>query len=163
MLLQFEHRVPVPREAVFRFHEAPANLAMLLRNWPGFRLLRHDANILPGTTTWFEQTIARCVPVVLGFRHTIYEPPYRFAEELIHGPFRRFTHTHEFEAAGEWTLMRDILEVELPWQYGGQLGTRLFVTRPLRGVFAHRHRALDWLVASGVLCPVNMATNVVRV
>jgi ligand-binding SRPBCC domain-containing protein len=151
MKVCFEHRVSLPVEVVFHFHENPAHLELMHCNWPGFRLLHHDGRVLPGSTTWIEQSIARCVPVVLGFRHTIYEPPTRFGEVLIHGPFRRFTHIHEFQQVGETTVVRDLLDVKLPWRYGGELGMRLFVGPAIRRVFASRHSVLTQLAQNDQL------------
>jgi ligand-binding SRPBCC domain-containing protein len=88
----------------------------------------------------------------MGFRHTIYEPPQRFCEELFHGPYARFVHLHEFEerSAGT-TLVRDSLDVSLPWQYGSEAALRLLVAPMLRRTFAFRQRALRRLVAAGAV------------
>ena len=143
MELRFEQVVALPREAVFAFHEDPEHLVRLHRGWAAFRLLHHDGGVAPGSRTWFEITVAGIVPVVLGFEHTVYEPPLRFGERLIHGPFRKFSHTHEFEdgAAGK-TVVRDLLDVELPWYYGGEPAMRLIVGPLLRRAFGLRGAAL---------------------
>jgi ligand-binding SRPBCC domain-containing protein len=151
MQFRFEHYIDLPVSVVFGFHQDPRNLGVLQEGWPGFRLLHHTENIAPGTTIWFAQTVAGCVPVVLGFRHTVYEPPHRFAEALIHGPFSLFTHAHEFEPVGRGTVLRDLLEVRLPWYYGGEPGVRLWVAPALRRVFVFRHRVLQRLAARGIL------------
>ena len=151
MNFRFEHCIRLPIEEVFRFHEDPANLGVLLHGWPGFRLLHHDGHIFPGAMTWFEQTIAACIPMVLGFRHMLYEPPHRFAEELIHGPFRHFAHVHEFEQVEHATMVRDLLEVRLPWHYGGDAAVRICVAPALRRVFAFRHQALERWAAHAAL------------
>jgi hypothetical protein len=92
----FEQVVEAPIERVFGFHASPTHLALLHRDCTTFRLLHHDGDVRPGCTTWFEEKLAGFLPVVLGFRHVTYEPPLRFAEELIHGPYDRFIHVHEF-------------------------------------------------------------------
>ena len=146
MHFRFEKTLPAPIEDVFAFHEDPANLEVLLDAWPGFRMLHHHNSIQPGWEVWFEQTFAYCAPVVMGFRHTLYEPPHRFAEEIIHGPFSRFDHLHEFEKAntGE-TVVRDQLEIRLPWQYGGAPGVRWIAAPTIRRVFQMRHGRLERL------------------
>src|SRR5689334_12954199 len=72
--LVFEHEVGAPLETTFAFHEDPGNLEQLLTMENGFRLLHHDGCNRPGSETWFEITVAGWVPVVLGFKHTLYEP-----------------------------------------------------------------------------------------
>ena len=142
MELRFEHLVEAPIEAVFAFHENPANLALLLEEWDAFRLIHHDGHIHVGSTTWFEVGVARFLPVVLGFVHTVYEPPHRFAEELIHGPFRRFVHIHEFAGSANGTVVRDLLNVSLPWWYGGESAMNVWLRSALERVFDTRGRAL---------------------
>ena len=151
MELSFEHVIPAPIERVFRFHASPVNLTALHRDPGTFRLLHHDGDVRPGCTTWFEQTVAGFVPVVLGFRHVTYEPPHRFAEELIHGPYERFVHEHEFEARGGGTLVRDRLDVAVPWQYGGTLALRVVVAPRIRAAFVARQQALRALAARDLL------------
>ncbi len=151
MEFRFEHLVPVPRETLFRFYENPAHLSLLHAGIPGFRLLHHEGTIQPGATLWVEQTIGGCIPLVMGFRHLVYEPPGLFGEEMIHGPFSIFKHIHEFEQVGDATVVRDLLDITLAWPYGGALGTRLFAAASIRSLFALRSRALQRLVDSGEL------------
>ena len=147
----FEQVINASREVLFAFHANPPNLAVLFRDDPTFRLLHHDGDIRPGCTTWFENTVAWCVPVVMGFRHIAYEPPHRFCDELIHGPYERFMHTHEFEECPEGGLVRDRLDVRLSWQYGGETVLRLVIAPRIRRAFAFRQRALERIVAAGGL------------
>jgi ligand-binding SRPBCC domain-containing protein len=145
--LSFEHEVPASLAAAFAFHEDPANLVRLLSTEQGFRLLHHDGNNQPGSETWFEVTIAGCVPAVLGFKHTLYEPPHRFAESLVHGPFASFEHRHEFQPTAAGTLVKDAIDVMLPWYYGGHAATRLYVAPMIQRLFWHRHHNLSRITA----------------
>ena len=148
MLRTFEHRVALPLEELFRFHADPGNLSTLLTGWPGFRILRHASSVQVGSEVWLAQTFAGCVPVVMGFRHVLFDPPRCFAEELVHGPFARFHHAHEFEPAGpagSGTLVRDTVEFRVKACFGGELGTRLFAEPFVRELFRFRHAALDRL------------------
>lgn len=142
----FEQTLKSSRDDLFAFHADPANLARLNAGQSQFQLLHHDGNIHPGATTRFRQKIAGILPVVLGFRHTIYEPPNRFGEEMIHGPCKQFTHLHEFEQSGDGTLIRDRLEVQLPWYLGGELGMRLVAAPLIRRAFARRQQGLRELI-----------------
>lgn len=147
MRFRFESTVATRIDTAFAFHEDPANLARLHAEWPGFRILHHSGNVRPGSETWFEQTIAHVVPLVMGFRHTVYEPPNRFAEQMVHGPFLRFIHIHEFEPIGQQVIVRDLLDVAMPRQLGGELLIRSCVAPSLRRVFAHRSRVLERLLS----------------
>lgn len=146
MRFRFESTVATRLETTFAFHEDPANLARLHTEWPGFRILHHSGNVRPGSETWFEQTIAHVVPVVMGFRHTAYDPPVRFAERMIHGPFLSFDHVHEFESIGQRVIVRDLLDVSMPARWGGDLLIHSCVAPMLRRVFDHRYRVLEQLL-----------------
>jgi ligand-binding SRPBCC domain-containing protein len=145
---RFACQLHAPVASVFAFHEDPEHLTMLWRNRRDFRLLRHDGNIKPGSETWVEQTIG-ILPIVLGFRHVLYEPPFRFGERQIHGPFKTFYHEHAFAGAGGGTKVTDILDVEWPAHLGGALAMRRLIEPRLRAFFAFRRAAYAALVLEG--------------
>jgi ligand-binding SRPBCC domain-containing protein len=147
----FEHTVPAPRETVFWFFQNPARLAVLHAGWSTLRLLHHEGHVRVGAETWVELTIAGVIPMVLGFRHMLFEPPGRFGEEAIHGAFKRFIHIHEFLARGEQTTVRDLLEVCLPWRFGGEAVMRRVVAPDIERMFHRRAQVLTRLVNDGFL------------
>ena len=149
MQFRFERVINVPKDILFAFHEDPEHLVLLHRGWASFRMLHHDGCILIGSRTWFVMTVAGIVPVVLGFEHAIYDPPHRFGERLIHGPFSRFSHIHEFTDVDGGTNCSDQLDVELPWYYGGETVMKLLVAPSLRRTFRLRGDALQKLAQSG--------------
>jgi ligand-binding SRPBCC domain-containing protein len=146
MDLHYEQVVPWPAAAVFAFFENPANLEIVMGGRNQFRLLEHAPLVRPGATVWCEVRLAGCVPVVFGFRHTIYEPPLRFGEELIHGPFKSFRHIHEFHPTKEGTLIKDMLTMALPFAYGGEVMTRWLIAPIMNRAFAMRHQRLRGLM-----------------
>jgi len=159
--LVFEHSLEASRAALFAFHERPANLALLQRRWPGFRLLSHAATIETGARM---EISVRFGPVWLPLTmvHFVHEPPERFGERQVRGPFRRLEHVHEFvelpaggaggdDLSGPGTLIRDRLDVALPWYLGGPLADRLIVAPIFRRWFAYRHAELAELVAEGLV------------
>jgi len=91
----FETLVPVSHDSAFRFFQNSSRLELLHASWPRVRLLHHETKVRIGAETWVEVTLVGCIPMVLGFRHTLFEFPARFAEEAIRGPFSKFTHVHE--------------------------------------------------------------------
>jgi ligand-binding SRPBCC domain-containing protein len=160
MRLQYQHAIALPRAAVFAFHENPENINVLHRGWSAVRTIHHDGNVKPASRTWIEATFAGILPVVLGFEHTLYEPPFRFAERQIHGPFQRFLHEHQFDEIQSATVVRDILDVELPAWYGGESAMRRLIAPRLNRIFALRCTRLSELALGGVipLCVGGSAT-----
>jgi ligand-binding SRPBCC domain-containing protein len=151
MHLVFETIVPVQREIVFRFHECSSCLAVLHHGWSNTRLLKHEARVRVGGEVWAEQMVAGFLPVIVGFRHFLFEPSLRFGEDLFHGPFSRFRHIHEFEDRGSETMVRDVLNVEWPWQYGGQAALHALVVPGIRKMFRTRGEVMLRLAQNGVI------------
>jgi len=139
---EFECHVPVDQREVFEFHARPANLAVLQTDWPGFRILDCEDRIRAGATMWIEQTVLWIVPVAMGFRFREVTPPDHFTEELFHGPFSRFVHTHIFEPYPRGTIIRDHIEIEVPPKLGGTVVERLYIGPMLKRIFRMRHRAM---------------------
>jgi len=151
MQLVFEHLVLAPVQTVFAFHQRPENLALLLYRWRAFRLIRDPGRIRLGSRIWMEARLGWCVPVVLGFQSVDLDPPRRHEERLIHGPFARFDHVHEYEGRGDETLVRDVIRLELPRHYGGELALRVFAAPRIRRAFALRGVELRRLALAGKL------------
>lgn len=151
MKLEFERHIALPAPTLFSFGANPANLALLHEGLAPVRLIRHDGAVTPGRQTWVEAAVAGFLPIAMGFEHFLYEPPLRFGDRMIHGPFKRFEHVHEFAPVEDGTLMRDHLQVELPWWYGGDLAMRLLVAPMMRRMFRQRGEAMVRLARSGAI------------
>ena len=149
MHFRFEQTIALPRARVFAFHEDPENLVLLHREWSTFRIISHDGPLHEGSLVWVETTIAGILPIVMGFENDLYEPPHRFGEHLFHGPFSKFEHIHEFDEAGTATVVRDLLEIELPRHYGGEVAMKVLIARTLRRAFRSRGAALLRLAEAG--------------
>lgn len=70
---------------------------------------------------------------------TAWEPPVRFVDEQVRGPYRVWRHTHTFEAKDGGTLCRDEVEYAA---IGGVLIEKLFVRRDIERIFRHRNETL---------------------
>ena len=83
MQFSFEQVIELPRSLVFSFYEDPEHLLLLHgerlhAQRSALRMIRHDGHLRVGSTIWFEINIAGVLPVVMGFEHTIYDPPRLF-------------------------------------------------------------------------------------
>jgi ligand-binding SRPBCC domain-containing protein len=151
MKFVFQQFLPEPPEVVFAFFRNPGCLPLLHAKEKHIRVLRHGHDVKIGNETWAEVTMLGILPVILGFRHDLFEPPRRFGESLAHGVFEVFSHVHEFVERNGGTLVVDRIEIRLPWFYGGEAAVRWCVEAGLRRSFAARRLALERLVASGEL------------
>ncbi len=150
MKFRFEHTFETRAERLFAFHENPDNLTLLLQGWPTFRMIAHCGHIRVGAVTRVQERIGG-IWISLAFEHFLYEPPRRFAERQVRGPFRVFEHVHEFEPLGTSTIVRDRLDVRLPLYLGGELAITLWVAPKLKRFFQYRHAELERLVRAGAV------------
>jgi len=140
MKFQKETRVAAPPEEVFAFHEQPEALERLMPPWEPVKIAEPPPSIQVGSRAVFE---GRLGPMSIRWvaEHTEYDPPRRFADRQVSGPFASWYHAHEFLDDGEGgTILRDTVEYELP---GGVLGKLLgggFTERKLQKMFDYRHR-----------------------
>lgn len=125
---------PVP--AVFRFHEREDALSLLSPPLPPVRVVSRTGGITVGARVELRVGgLIRWVAV-----HTAFERDRLFVDEQAEGPFRRWTHRHEFEAEGDRTRLTDRVTYELP---GGPVINFLapvLVTPGLALMFRYRHR-----------------------
>lgn len=66
---------------------------------------------------------------------TEWEPPFRFEDSQIRGPYSMWIHSHNFEESGDGTLVRDVVRYSVP---GGPLRHSLLVKRDLYRIFEYR-------------------------
>ena len=70
---------------------------------------------------------------------TTWEPPFRFVDEQVRGPYRIWIHEHTFEEKPGGTVVRDNVRYSV---LGGALVNRVFVRPDLRKIFGYRHARL---------------------
>src|ERR1700675_293932 len=122
--------LPKPRADVFAFFADPANLALITPPWLGVRLLGTPPTMAAGAV--FDLRL-RCFGVPLRWRSFIreYDPPVRFVDVQVRGPYARWEHRHLFltEQGGTW--VEDRLAYRLPFGPLGRLAHALLVGRQL--------------------------------
>lgn len=95
----------------------------------------------PGdSVTW--QATHFGVRLRLTSRITEFEPPHRFVDEMIRGPFARLRHVHEFQPEGAGTRMVDVFDYASPLGPLGWLADRLVVRRYMERFLTVRNRFL---------------------
>jgi ligand-binding SRPBCC domain-containing protein len=72
-----------------------------------------------------------------------WEPPDRFVDVQIRGPYTLWHHTHTFHATDAGTVMRDTVRYAIAFGPLGELADRLLVRRDLRAIFAFRAQQVD--------------------
>ncbi|MDH3455562.1 MAG: SRPBCC family protein [Gemmatimonadota bacterium] len=140
--LHREQTVPVPLADVFEFFADPRNLGRITPAWLSFRMLNEGEVVMhEGLKIDY-----RIRPLGFPQRWTsiisTWDPPHRFVDEQVRGPYRRWLHLHEFRAVEGGTVISDQVSYELPLGLLGRLAHAAFVRRQLTTIFDYRTRAV---------------------
>ena len=144
-ILTREQLLPTRPEDVFPFFGDAHNLEALTPPWLGFRVVTpHPIDMRPGTLIEYRLRL-HGVPIRWRTRIAVWDPPHRFVDVQLSGPYKLWHHTHDFEPApgeGGGTLMRDTVRYALPLGPLGELAHRLLVRRDLERIFDFRQRTV---------------------
>ena len=137
-----EQRLPAPPQDVFPFFADAGNLEAITPPWLSFAITTpRPIEMRTGALIEYRLRLhglpIRWLTVIADW-----EPGVRFVDTQIRGPYALWHHTHEFEADGDDTVMRDTVRYALPYGPLGTLAQRLFVARDLERIFDYRAAAL---------------------
>jgi ligand-binding SRPBCC domain-containing protein len=138
--LRARTRVPRPRPEVFAFFAEAGNLQELTPPWLRFEILTpRPVEMRPGALIDYRIRL-RGVPLHWRTEITAWDPPRRFVDEQVRGPYRLWVHEHTFEEDGDGTIVGDHVRYAVPF---GALANRLVVGRDVRKIFAYREARLQ--------------------
>lgn len=135
--------VPMCRRDVFHLFGDAFRLEELTPSWLRFEVLTPSPVAMREGVQIDYRLRLHGLPVRWRTRITAWEPPVRFQDSQIRGPYLHWIHTHTFEERNGGTLVRDEVNYALP---GGRLIHRLFVRRDLKRIFAYRQQQLPRLL-----------------
>ena len=134
-------------EELFAFHQSPEALEQLTPPWSGVRVLTPPTSLEVGTQVVVSVPLLGPLRKKWVARHTAYEPPRRFVDEQVSGPFRSWVHEHLVEPCPGGARLTDTIDYELPGGPLARVADWLMVRRTLEKTFAYRHavtrRALE--------------------
>jgi ligand-binding SRPBCC domain-containing protein len=146
-VLRREQRLPGEPAEVFEFFADAQNLEAITPPWLGFRVLTpRPIEMRPGALIEYRLALHR-LPLRWRTRIAVWDPPRRFVDVQVDGPYRLWHHTHDFEPDGDGgTTMRDTVRYALPLGPFGALAHRLLVRRDLEAIFDFRRDAIPALL-----------------
>lgn len=134
----FRTPLPVPVAELAAWHERPGALERLTPPWDPVEIAHREGTIYEGSVTL--RMAVGPLRVRWVARHHGGEPGHFFFDEQEAGPFRRFAHTHRFEAAPGGARMVDEIAWEPPRFTPPPVTT--WITHTLTRAFRFRHRRL---------------------
>lgn len=135
-----------PLEETFAFYETPRNLCRITPRWLKFRMMAGEAVTMRRGLRVHYRIRPLGLPQRWTSEITEYDPPHRFVDEQVRGPYRRWRHVHEFRPVGAATEIVDVVEYEMPFGVLGRLIHAVVVGRQLRAIFDFRARAVAELM-----------------
>ncbi len=73
---------------------------------------------------------------------TEYDTPRYFADEMVHGAFKKFKHEHHFSDTQNGTLMVDYFDYTPPLGILGQIADHLFLKKYMTKLLIQRNRTI---------------------
>jgi ligand-binding SRPBCC domain-containing protein len=133
------------RTDVFAFFAAAENLVLLVPPSVRLRMVAGPPALSTGATVDLRMS---WLGVPLTWRAFIreWDPPYRFVDVQVRGPYARWEHRHRFleERGGTW--VEDRVTYRLPLGPLGRVAHALLVRRQIAALWRYRTRRLGELV-----------------
>ena len=147
--LQRQQWVAASPVEVFEFFSQPENLAQLTPASLGFRILTPLPVVMQkGTVIDYVIHLLK-LPVRWRTLITEFEPPRRFVDEQLRGPYDFWHHTHTFSPHEGGTSIEDRVRYTLPLGPLGNLAHVLFVRHQLEQIFAFRATVIGQIFDTG--------------
>lgn len=132
-------RLPRSRPEVFAFFADAGNLEAITPPWLHFHIeTPQPIGMRQGALIDYRLRL-HGIPIRWKTQITAWDPPRRFVDEQIRGPYRLWVHEHTFIEDGEGTVVEDYVRYAVPF---GWLADRLVVARDLKAIFGYREERL---------------------
>ena len=131
--------LPKPLEEVFPFFADARNLGELTPEWLSFDVLTPDPIPMAVGTTIDYRLAWHGIPLRWRSEIAAWEPPHRFVDRQLRGPYRLWHHEHRFEERDGGTNVVDVVEYAV---WGGAVAVNLGVRRDIERIFGFRRARL---------------------
>ena len=137
--------LPQSRDKVFAFFSDVQNLDSITPPWLHFR------TAAPGSGEMRRGMVMDHRLRIHGFslrwrsKITDWDPPERFVDEQIRGPYRLWIHEHRFEERDGGTVVHDHVRYAVPLDF---FIHQLFIRPDIERIFAYREKKLREIFAS---------------
>jgi len=137
--------LPRPLEEVFAFFSNAENLERLTPPFLKFRIATPvPIEMAEGIFIDYRLRV-HGIPMKWRSRIAAWEPPFRFVDEQVKGPYASWHHEHLFAEENGGTLVRDRVTYRVPGWILEPVVNRFFVGPDVKRIFAYRQSVLTEL------------------
>lgn len=136
--LAFTQQVARPLAEVFNFFSRAENLEDLTPPWLNFKILKAEPQPVQKGTLIDYSLRVHGIPLRWTSEIVEWEPPHRFVDLQLRGPYKLWRHEHRFEARDGGTLISDTISLSLPLGFLGQIAYKIKVHSDVQEIFAFR-------------------------
>ena len=141
--LEAKQLIHKPLEEVFGFFSRPENLVKITPAKLHFKILTpsplemKQGALIDYTIKMFK------VPIHWRTLITTYEPPFRFVDVQIKGPYSFWHHTHIFKEVSDGVEIYDEVHYSIPFGLLGKILHTLWIKKDLNNIFEHRRGVIE--------------------
>jgi ligand-binding SRPBCC domain-containing protein len=146
-IFTFESKLylPVPIDKVFPFFAEAHNLELLTPPFLQFKIIS-PTPIAMGRGAHIRYRLKlRGIPITWESEITAWDPPHRFVDEQLRGPYRLWKHQHTFVERDGGTDVSDHVDYAV---WGGSLVNSLLVAPDVKKIFEYRRSKLEELLVN---------------
>jgi len=145
MSIIYEHKTHVDSdiEETFAWHERKGSFRRLMPPWEVAEEVRADDTLEDGAQRIFKFPMG---PVKMKWiaRHSAYNPPHSFEDDMLKGPFKSWHHKHEFQQKEDGSsIVFDQVNYKLPLGPLGKLVAGRMVRKRIERMFYARQIRLE--------------------
>ena len=140
--LNFQQQVSRPLLDVFDFFSRAENLEELTPPWLNFRIISVKPQPVQQGTLINYKLRVHGIPLRWTSEIVEWEPPHRFVDLQLRGPYKLWRHEHRFEPRAGGTLISDTVTLALPLGFLGQLAYKIKVHSDVQEIFAFREKKI---------------------
>lgn len=146
--LIFEQWINKSKEELFPFFSDVKNLAKITPEHLNFQVLSSSSeNVGAGTEFKYKLKI-KGFYILWTSKIMEWDPPHQFIDQQEKGPYKKWRHLHQLTELAGGTVIKDVIDFEIPLGAIGYGATSWMVTKDLHDIFHHRLKAIDLLFRS---------------
>lgn len=130
-------------DEVFSFFSKAENLELLTPAWLKFKILTPTPILIKKGCLIDYRIKIFGIPVKWKTEITCWQPPHRFIDEQLKGPYKIWKHEHQFIEHDNQTKMIDRVQYQVPGWFLSPIIHNFFVRKAIKNIFKFRSNVIE--------------------